>query len=53
MLSHYVVWHGRRICHARKPACGACPVASLCPSFGEGPTDPEQAEILVRTQGRA
>ncbi len=53
MLSHYVVWHGRRICHARKPACGACPVASLCPSYGEGPTDPEQAEALVRTQGRA
>jgi len=53
MLSHYVVWHGRRICHARKPACGACPVASLCPSFGEGPTDPEVASALVRTQGRA
>ena len=53
MLSHYVVWHGRRICHARKPACGACPVASLCPSFGEGPTDTEEAEALVRTQGRA
>ena len=53
MLSHYVVWHGRRICHARKPACGACPVASLCPSFGEGPTDAGEAEALVRTQGRA
>ena len=53
MLSHYVVWHGRRMCHARKPACGACPVASLCPSFGEGPTDAGQAGALVRTQGRA
>ena len=53
MLSHYVVWHGRRICHSRKPACGACPVASLCPSFGEGPTDPKEAETLVRVQGRA
>ena len=53
MLSHYVIWHGRRVCHARKPACGACSVASLCPSFGEGPTDPDQARALVRTEGRA
>ncbi|MFC4529752.1 endonuclease III [Sphaerisporangium dianthi] len=48
-MSHYLIWHGRRICHARKPACGVCPLASLCPSFGEGPTDPEQAAKLVRT----
>lgn len=53
MLSHYVVWHGRRVCHARKPACGACSVATLCPSFGEGPTDPLEAQALVRTEGRA
>jgi endonuclease-3 len=30
MLSHVLIFHGRRICHARKPACGACPVAGLC-----------------------
>ena len=53
MLSHHVVWHGRRICHAKKPACGACPLASLCPSYGEGPTDPVEAAKLVRTQGPA
>ncbi|HNI70180.1 MAG TPA: endonuclease III [Marmoricola sp.] len=53
MLSHHVVWHGRRVCHAKKPACGACPVARWCPSYGEGPTDPEQAAALVRTQGPA
>ena len=53
MLSHYVVWHGRRVCHARKPACGACSVASMCPSFGEGPTEPTHARALVRTEGRA
>ena len=53
MLSHYVIWHGRRVCHARKPACGACSVSALCPSFGEGPTGPEQARALVRTEGRA
>jgi endonuclease III len=47
MLSHRLIWHGRRVCHARRPACGACGVARLCPSFGEGPTDPEVARRLV------
>jgi endonuclease-3 len=49
MLSHRVIWHGRRRCHARKPACGACPIARLCPSFGEGPTDPAAAGKLVKS----
>ncbi len=53
MLSHHLIWHGRRVCHARKPACGACPVARWCPAYGEGPTDPEAAARLVRTEGRA
>jgi endonuclease III len=49
MLNHRVIFHGRRTCHARRPACGACPVASLCPSFGEGETDPVKAAKLVKT----
>jgi endonuclease-3 len=49
ILSHRVIWHGRRVCHARKPACGACALASLCPSYGEGPTDPVVAAALVRS----
>jgi endonuclease III len=53
MLSHHLIWHGRRRCHARKPACGACPVAKWCPSYGEGPTDPVAAAKLVKTEGRA
>ena len=48
MLSHRVIFHGRRVCHARKPACGACVLAADCPSFGTGPTDPEQAAELVK-----
>ncbi|MFE3995260.1 endonuclease III [Streptomyces goshikiensis] len=48
MLSHRVVFHGRRICHARKPACGACPIAPLCPAYGEGETDPEKARNLLK-----
>ncbi len=49
MLSHRVIFHGRRTCHARKPACGACPVAADCPSFGEGETDPARAQKLVKS----
>ncbi len=52
-MSHVVIWHGRRCCHAKKPACGACPLARLCPSFGEGPTDPAVAAALLRTEGPA
>ncbi|MGG2461536.1 endonuclease III [Streptomyces sp. RGM 3693] len=48
MLSHRVVFHGRRVCHSRKPACGACPIAPLCPSYGEGETDPEKAKKLLK-----
>ena len=48
-LSHRMIWHGRRVCHARKPACGACGIAALCPSYGIGPTDAETARKLVRT----
>ena len=48
MLSHVVIFHGRRTCHARKPACGACPVASWCPSYGEGETDPVKAAKLLK-----
>jgi endonuclease III len=47
-LSHCLIWHGRRVCHSRRPACGACTLASLCPSYGEGPTDPAVALKLVR-----
>jgi endonuclease III len=48
MLSHRVIFHGRRTCHARRPACGACPVAKLCPSYGIGETDPARAAKLVK-----
>jgi endonuclease-3 len=48
ILSHRLIWHGRRVCHARRPACGACGVGALCPSYGEGPTDPAVARKLVK-----
>lgn len=47
-LSHRLIWHGRRVCHARTPACGACPLARLCPSSELGQTDPSRAAKLVK-----
>ena len=32
LLSHLLIWHGRRVCDARKPRCEACTVSHLCPS---------------------
>lgn len=52
-VSQLVIWHGRRRCHARKPACGACTLSTWCPSFGEGPTDPSEAARLVKQGARA
>jgi endonuclease III len=48
VFSHRVVIHGRRTCHARVPACGACPLASFCPSHGSGETDPVEAARLIK-----
>lgn len=31
---HALIWHGRRTCYARRPACDRCPVATLCPRIG-------------------
>ncbi|GAA3299654.1 hypothetical protein GCM10020295_38370 [Streptomyces cinereospinus] len=45
-LSHHVIWHGRRICHARKPACGACPRRPALPGVrrgGDGPREGQEA----------
>ena len=48
MLSHRIIFHGRRVCHARKPACGACALATMCPSYGTGPTEAAPAAKLLK-----
>ncbi len=48
-LSQILIWHGRRVCHSRTPACGACPIARLCPSFGIGEMDKVKALALVKS----
>jgi endonuclease-3 len=52
MVSHQVIFHGRRVCHARKPACGACSLSVDCPAYGTGPTDPMKAAALVKGPSR-
>jgi endonuclease-3 len=53
MLSHRVIFHGRRVCHARTPACGACALARSCPAYGTGPTDgPAAARLLKGPRAR-
>lgn len=32
MLAHLLIWHGRRVCDAKKPRCEACVISHLCPS---------------------
>ena len=49
-LSQRMIWHGRRICHSRKPAYAACPLSKQCPSYGIGEMDPERAARLVKTE---
>jgi len=46
-FSNRAIYHGRRICHAKRPACGVCRLAQLCPSYGVGPVDRELAAPLV------
>ena len=34
MFPHWLIWHGRKICQARKPKCGECVLENLCPKIG-------------------
>ncbi|WP_432968123.1 endonuclease III [Dactylosporangium sp. CA-233914] len=43
-----LILHGRRTCHRRKPACGACPLAPECPSSAIGEQDPRKARALLK-----
>ena len=49
-LSQRMIWHGRRICFARNPACGACPLAKNCPSYGIGEMDKVKAKTLIKSE---
>lgn len=54
MLCHRTIFHGRRTCFARKPACERCPIAEFCPSFPTGePPAPKQASPRTRARSRS
>ncbi len=48
MLSHVLIFQGRRTCHAKRPASGACPAPKWCPTYGVGETDPQKAAKLLK-----
>ena len=49
-LSGLLILHGRRICHSRRPACAACPLSKLCPSYGMGEMDRVKALSMVKVE---
>lgn len=52
-FSHRLIFHGRRVCHSRRAACGACFLAFDCPSYGmAGPEEPAEAARLVKGDNR-
>ena len=52
-LSHRMILHGRRVCHARKPTCDDCPLAALCPSSTVPAGEPAEPPLSGRSAARA
>ena len=51
-LHHQFIFHGRRICHARKPDCAACPLGDLCPTgLGAMPDPHTGVRLTVQAAG--
>lgn len=42
-FSHRIIWHGRRVCKARKPDCDNCQLRDICPRVGVTPTEPNRS----------
>jgi endonuclease-3 len=49
-LHHQLIFHGRRVCHARKPDCSACPLRALCPTGRGDIPDPHTGLVLVAAE---
>lgn len=45
-LHHQLIWHGRRVCEARKPRCAECPLRDLCPTGSGRMQDPHRGGRL-------
>ena len=53
MLSHVLIFHGRRTCHAKRPACGACPVRRAVPVLRRRRDRPRQGREAAQVRARA
>lgn len=58
MFAHRMIWHGRRVCHSRKPDCENCSVADLCPKKiapkpKKKPKEEEPKQGVTRTRSKA
>jgi endonuclease-3 len=54
LLSHLLIFHGRRVCEARTPKCGECVLNDICPSARvPQPAAPSRAKASARTATRA
>ncbi|MBI4611990.1 MAG: endonuclease III [Planctomycetes bacterium] len=51
LFAHRMIWHGRRICGARRPRCEECPIACDCPYPSRRPREP--VEKVLRRRARA
>jgi endonuclease-3 len=40
IFPHWLIFHGRRVCNARKPKCSECTLADICPSRQDQHPDP-------------
>ena len=52
LLSHLLIWHGRRRCFARNPDCPNCEVKSLCPRIGVAGLNPRVSGPRSKVQSR-
>ena len=48
MFGHRMIFHGRQVCHARKPLCEGCALAALCPRLGVSPAAGPGARAVTR-----
>jgi endonuclease-3 len=51
IFSHWLIWHGRRRCFARKPDCAGCEVQTLCPSAFKVDRPGKKAPAAAKLKG--
>jgi endonuclease-3 len=52
-FGHRMIFHGRQVCHARKPSCETCTLAAICPRVGIEPQERRGAKVRVARNGKS